>query len=154
MTQGFRVPGPLGTSLYNIGNRMPGPLGISAEDVISVLRWTNPLTFSGKLWQSVTGVEVNLWSAAEQTARISADKIAIPPGHVQKLTRYADAIPDDGMILKNALEQDPSFYKGGWLISVNGAADAITFGNSIFFSKAPPDEDTYVHEMVHIHQYR
>lgn len=53
----------------------------------------------------------------------------------------------------NALDQDPSFYQGGWLLGMQGDAEAITFGNSIFFSSSPPTARTFVHEMVHIDQY-
>jgi hypothetical protein len=123
------------------------------EDVVSFYEWTNPLTFSSKLLQTATGVEPNLWFAAEQAVRASATKITVPPEHVANLKRYANAVPDDGEILNDALAQDPSYYEGGWLLSVQGGAEAITFGNSIFFRQSPPDVATYVHEMVHIHQY-
>ena len=36
---------------------------------------------------------------------------------------------------------------------MQGDAEAITFGNSIFFSSSPPTARTFVHEMVHIDQY-
>jgi hypothetical protein len=125
----------------------------SWEDTISLLEWTNPLTFSSKALRTLTGVELNLWPAAEQAVRASATEITIPPRHVRDLKRYANAVPDDGKILNNALAQGPSYYKGGWLLSVNSSAAAMTFGNSIFFRRSPPDVETYVHEMVHIHQY-
>ena len=40
-------------------------------------------------------------------------------------------------MLLNALDQDPSFYKGGWLLGVQGDAEAITFGDSVFFKDSP-----------------
>lgn len=126
---------------------------VSWEDVGSVLEWTNPLTFSGKLIQTAFGVEPNLWTVAEQFVRQSATKITMPPRHIKNLVRYARAVPDDGWILMNALAQDPSFYKGGWLLSANSAATAMTFGNSIFFRQSPPSVETFIHEMVHIYQY-
>src|SRR4051794_26774871 len=93
MTQKFRVPGPLGIPPNGGGGTMQSPLRINAGDVIDVLRWTNPITFSGKLWQSVIGVEANPWFLAEQAVRVSSTKIAIPPGHVTDLKRYANANP-------------------------------------------------------------
>jgi hypothetical protein len=125
----------------------------SWEDVVDVVEWTNPLTFSGKLLHKVTGVEPNLWMLAEQAVRASATRISIPQGHIDALRHYAQANTADGRLLLNALDQDPSFYKGGWLLGVQGDAEAITFGNSIFFKDSPPTVPTFVHEMVHIDQY-
>ena len=125
----------------------------SWEDVVDAVEWTNPLTFSGKLLHKVTGVEPNLWMLAEQAVRASATKISIPQGHIDALKHYAQANTADGRLLLNALDQDPSFYKGGWLLGVQGDAEAITFGNSIFFKDSPPTVRTFVHEMVHIDQY-
>jgi hypothetical protein len=123
------------------------------EDVVDAYEWVNPLTVSGKLVQKVTGVEPSLWTLAEQAVRASATKITIPQSHIDALKRYAAAHDDDGRILLNALDQDPSYYKGGWLLDMQGDAEAITFGNSIFFGASPPSARTFVHEMVHIDQY-
>src|SRR5215212_5378815 len=125
----------------------------SWEDVVDAVEWTNPLTFGGKLVHKVIGVEPNLWSVAEQAVRASATKITIPQGHIDALKRYAQANEADGRILLNALHQAPSFYQGGWLLDAQGDAEAITFGNSIFFKSSPPTTRTFVHEMVHIDQY-
>src|SRR4051794_25962525 len=144
-------------SLLARTSRNPTPLQVqrwpSWEDVVDVVEWTNPITFGGKLVHKVTGVEPNLWSVAEQAVRASATKIVMPQGHIDALKRYARANEADGRILLNALDQDPSFYKGGWLLDMQGDAEAITFGNSIFFSSSPPTTRTFVHEMVHIDQY-
>src|SRR5262245_60559446 len=132
MAQSFRVPGPLGTSPNDSRHQIPDPLKISAGDVFwGAIRWTNPMTFTSKLIQTVTGFEPDKWSVAEGVVRLSADKIAIPPGHVTALKRYANANPDDGEVLNDALDEDPSFYTGGWLLSVVSSAKAITLGKSI-----------------------
>jgi len=125
----------------------------SWEDVVDAIEWTNPLTFSGKVLKKTTGVEPNLFFLAEQAVRASATKITIPQGHIDALKKYARSNEADGRLLLNALDQDPSFYKGGWLLGVQGDAEAITFGNSIFFNASPPTVRTFIHEMVHIDQY-
>jgi len=155
MVQTIRSPKTLGTLPNNSQGQIPGSLrfDISLGDVIDGLRWTNPITFSGKLLQTTIGVEPNLFFVAEQIIRASATSITIPTGHIREMKRYANANSDDGKILNNALAQEPSYYRDGWLLSVNGSADAMTFGNSIFFRQAIPSIDTYVHEMVHIDQY-
>lgn len=123
------------------------------EDVVDAYEWVNPVTAPGKLVHKLTGVEPSLWTLAEQGVRASATKISIPQSHIDALKRYADANDADGRILLNALDQDPSFYKGGWLLGMQDDAEAITFGNSIFFRSSPPSARTFVHEMVHIDQY-
>jgi hypothetical protein len=125
----------------------------SWEDVVDAVEWTNPVTFSGKVLKKVTGVEPNLFFLAEQAVRASATKITMPQGHIDALKKYARSNEADGRLLLNALDQDPSFYKGGWLLGVQGDAEAITFGNSIFFNESPPTVRTFIHEMVHIDQY-
>ena len=122
-------------------------------DVVDVLQWTNPLTIGQKAIRTLTGAEVNLLEAAEQTVRLSATRISIPDDYVTQLRSYARANPSDGAMLTNALDQGPKYYQGGWLLSVQGDAEAITFGNSIFFHDAPPTVDTFIHELVHIYQY-
>ena len=39
------------------------------------------------------------------------------------------------------------------MLDAQGDAEAITFGNSIFFNASPPSTRTFIHEMVHIDQY-
>jgi hypothetical protein len=123
------------------------------EDAVDFLQWTNPFTLGGKAIRELTGVELNLWAAAEQAIRLSASKTSIPASFVQKLRDYAAYNAADGAILKNALAQGPSHYIGGLLLGGNADAAAITFGNSVFYGEQP-DVDTYIHEMVHINQYQ
>jgi hypothetical protein len=124
----------------------------SWEDVVDAYQWTNPLTFGQKAIRHFTGTEVNLWEIAEMTVRASASKISIPSDYVDKLKAYAAYNTDDGEILKDALSIGPSHYKGGVLVGANSSAAAMTFGNSIFYADTP-SVDTFIHEMVHIHQY-
>src|SRR3954452_20132768 len=41
----------------------------SWEDVVDFVEWTNPVTLPGKVLHKVTGVEPNLWFAAEQAVK-------------------------------------------------------------------------------------
>jgi len=125
--------------------------GLDWDDVVDFVQWTNPLTAGSKAIRHFTGVELNLWEAAEMAVRASATKISIPSTWADKLKAYAAFNPDDGKKLLDALDMGPSHYQGGLLLGGNKDAAAITFGNSIFYGT--PDVDTYVHEMVHIHQY-
>lgn len=127
-------------------------MAISLSDFIGVWRWTNPITFQGKLLQTAFGIEPDLLFVAEQIIRRTATRIVIPLGHTIARSRYAQANPADGRILNNAVAQEPSYFIGGWLLNANSDAEAMTFGNSVFF-RSHPDMSTYVHELVHIDQY-
>ena len=98
--------------------------------------------------------DTSLWGAAEAAVRASATSITIPPGHIKKLKDYALQNPSDGAALLAALGEKPSYYKGGWLLDVQSGAEAMVFGTSMFFQTDPPSASTFVHEMVHVSQYR
>ena len=127
---------------------------IGWDDVIDAVQWTNPLTLGQKALRTVTGVELNTWAAAEQAIRASASRISIPATHYTTAGRYAAANPEDGAILRDAIDVGPKHYSGGWLLKANEGAEAITFGNSVFYDRSAPTEETFVHELVHINQYR
>ena len=58
---GPRTPGALPN---NDRSQIPDLSRISLGDIIDALRWTNPVTFSGKLLQTTIGVEPNLFFKA------------------------------------------------------------------------------------------
>lgn len=95
---------------------------------------------------------VDSWALAEQAVRASASGHTISELYIGELKKYAEANPADGKILLGALAQAPSHYKGGLLLAAQADAEAITFGNSIFYRR-DPTLATFIHEMVHIHQY-
>ena len=99
------------------------------------------------------GLGLDGWALAEQAVQASATKHDISQIYVEDLKRYAEAAPDDGKILLSALGQQPKHFKGGALLAAQKDAAAITFGKSIFY-KDDPTMATFIHEMVHIHQYK
>ena len=92
------------------------------------------------------------WELAEQAVRASASKHSLSALYPDELKKYAEANQADGKILLNALDKAPSHYTGGVLLGAQKDAEAITFGNSIFY-RNDPKLSTYIHEMVHINQY-
>jgi hypothetical protein len=127
---------------------------ISWDDVIDVAQWTNPFTLGQKALRSVTGVELNAFALAEQAVRASATRIAIPMSYFMTAGRFIAANATDGAVIRDAINQTPKHYQGGWLLDIQGGAEAITFGNSVFYDQSPPSEATFIHELVHIHQYK
>jgi hypothetical protein len=126
---------------------------ISFDDVIGAAEWLNPITFSEKALRTITGVETNPFILAEQAVRASASRITIPATYFATANRFIAARPDDGAVIRTALNQEPKHYQGGWLLDAQGGAGAITFGNSVFYKDSPPSEATFIHELVHISQY-
>jgi hypothetical protein len=126
---------------------------IGWDDVIGAAQWANPLTFGQKAIRTVTGVDLDPFVIAEQAVRASASRISIPLMYFATAGRYAAANSADGAVLLDAINQGPKHYQGGWLLKVQDGAAAITFGNSIFYDRSAPTESTFIHELVHIHQY-
>jgi hypothetical protein len=126
---------------------------IGWDDVIDAAQWANPITFSQKAIRTVTGVEVNPFVLAEQAVRASASRISIPMDYFMSAGFYAAFNSDDGAVILDAINQTPKHYEGGWLLKVQDGAEAITFGNSVFYDRSVPTEATFIHELVHIHQY-
>ena len=79
--------------------------------------------------------------------RDPGDVLRRPPGE------FIAGRPDDGAVIRTAINQEPKHYQGGWLLDAQGGAEAITFGNSAFYKDSPPSEETFIHELVHISQY-
>jgi hypothetical protein len=67
-------------------------------------------------------------TALHHLNRFTSDSPLDDGGQTQTQVRAGEQ--GDGRILLNALDQDPSFYKGGWLLDAQSDAEAITFGNS------------------------
>lgn len=126
---------------------------IDFDDVIGAAQWLNPVTFGQKAIRTVTGVDLDPFVVAEQAVRASASRISIPLTYFATAGRYAASNPADGAVILDAINQGPKHYKGGLLLKIQGGAAAITFGNSIFYDRSEPTESTFIHELVHIHQY-
>lgn len=126
---------------------------IGWDDVWDVAQWMNPATVGQKAIRSITGLEANPWTMAEQAVRVSASQISIPATYYLTAGKFAGANREDGAVILNAINQEPKHYHGGWLLSVQGEAEAITFGNSVFYNTSQPTEATFIHELVHINQY-
>jgi len=114
--------------------------------VVDVLRTIqdhvpNPLDPLGTLF----GVVVDTNIATSST-------IAVPTSYTRAMLDYARANPLDGALLLVGLGRNPVYHSGGWILSVQTGAAAMTLDRHIF-AKAPLSIGTYVHEMVHVGQY-
>lgn len=84
--------------------------------------------------------------------RASSTPITVPPGHMAALGGYAAANPADGARLMPGFLRFPTFHTGGWILDVQGGAEAMTLDRDVFVGGSLSVE-TYVHEMVHVTQY-
>jgi hypothetical protein len=101
---------------------------------------------------SITDPLSGPFEVAIQTNRAMADRITVPDHYRAKLVEYAEESPWDGAILLAALTHSPRFYRGGWILDVQGDAKAMTLDNYVFVN-GNLDIDTYIHELVHVTQY-
>jgi len=82
-----------------------------------------------------------------------AKHVPIPRHFLDKLHEYAAHSRQDGAILQRALRRKPKFYKGGWIMRLQPQAGAMTLDRAVFFTGSLSVR-TYIHELVHVDQYR
>ena len=83
---------------------------------------------------------------------VVASKISIPKAWYGYVMGYFSANKKNGAVIIPALFRNPTFYLGGWIMSTQPGAGAMTLDKSIFVSKRL-SLSTYVHELVHVIQY-
>lgn len=94
----------------------------------------------------------SLFGVVIDTNVLSSSYISVPSAYRSILAEYAVATPSDGIPLLAGLGRFPTYHAGGWILSVQTGAEAITLDRHVF-THAPLKIDTYVHEMVHVAQY-
>jgi hypothetical protein len=100
--------------------------------------------------------DYGLSTAFEQVVasnRKAARKYDIPQNYIDSVKVYATMVPEDGKILLAALARKPRFHVGGWILDIQSGAEAMTLDNDVFCVKEP-SLDTFVHELVHVKQYK
>ncbi|GMV48559.1 MAG: hypothetical protein NBKEAIPA_03383 [Nitrospirae bacterium] len=81
-----------------------------------------------------------------------AAAISVPGNWHSTVLEYAVANPLDGAILIPALGRLASFWRGGWIMSLQPGAAAMTLDDDVFVS-GNLSLSTFVHELVHVLQY-
>ncbi len=79
--------------------------------------------------------------------------IAIPPRYENRLLAYAADNPADGRWLRIGHARCPRYRSGGPILRLQPHAKAMTLDRNVFVDGAL-DINTYVHEMVHVAQYK
>lgn len=82
-----------------------------------------------------------------------ATLMTIPLCYEQKLLEYAVHNPLDGLTLIGGYLRCPLYFKGGWILKLVPTALAMTLNTRVFVD-GPVDIGTYVHEIVHVWQYK
>jgi len=82
-----------------------------------------------------------------------AKQIAIPQDYKDKLLAYARYNRRDGAVLLAGFTRRPRYFKGGWIMKLQPGAGAMTLDTAVFV-KGKLNIGTYVHEMVHVGQYK
>lgn len=81
-----------------------------------------------------------------------ASAISVPAHWSSIVLEYSAAHPRDGAVLIPALARGPSFWRGGWIMSLQPGAAAMTLDDDVFVS-GDLSLSTFVHELVHVWQY-
>jgi hypothetical protein len=97
---------------------------------------------------------VGTFNAVVMANKAAAKKLSAPSYFDQKLLEYSKYSIRDGAFLLGGYLRCPSFYEGGLILKANPKAGAITLDKSVFCAKGNFNIDTYVHELVHVAQYK
>lgn len=95
------------------------------------------------------------FDAAVASNVLTSTFIPIPATYMRCLLEYARSDVADGAVLIYGFTRLPTYHSGGWILKVQTGAEAMTLDTDVFVNpSAPLHLDTYVHEMVHVGQYR
>jgi hypothetical protein len=91
--------------------------------------------------------------------RAEATEIRKPAAHVHDMARWVEETDkDDKIIPKYALQaarsKDVRFHIGGSILDLVPDAEAMTLGDDVFMRHGTPTPPTFVHELIHVAQYR
>ncbi len=102
---------------------------------------------------AVTDPLAPAFDVAVSTNVLTSSIVPIPAAYVRCLVEYANARPSDGAVLLVGFVRVPTYHSGGWILRVQTGAEAMTLDTDVFVNP-PLHIDTYVHEMVHVGQYK
>ena len=94
-----------------------------------------------------------LWNSIVLSNVAIATAIPISAYFKDRLRAYARSNLSDGAILMAGYTRCPRFVSGGWIMDLQPGAAAMTLDKTIFVN-GTLDIDTYVHETVHVGQYK
>jgi peptidoglycan hydrolase-like protein with peptidoglycan-binding domain len=93
------------------------------------------------------------WGAVVASNVAGSTPIKVPGAFVTKLFAYARSRVFDGVVLVGGFLRCPEFRAGGVILTLQPHAGAITLDRTIFV-RGSLSIDTFVHELVHVLQYR
>jgi hypothetical protein len=88
------------------------------------------------------------------TSLADSSRLSVPSGHRELLDGYIAANGDDGAWLSRGLRAKPKFHAGGWILKLQPKASAMTLDNDVFVKDGALSANLYVHELVHVGQYK
>jgi hypothetical protein len=83
----------------------------------------------------------------------ASSPISIPPRFENRLLTYSASNPADGAILRRGYMRCPRYRSGGPILRLQPHAKAMTLDKYVFVDGAL-DIGAYIHEMVHVAQYK
>ena len=83
-----------------------------------------------------------------------AEALPVSDEHTELVRRYIETGGDDGTWLSRGLRAKPRFHRGGWILKTQPGAEAMTLDNDVFVRDGTLPIRRYVHELVHVGQYK
>lgn len=141
------------------GARKAGSVALDTTDTVlrAPGRALHDVPVLGRVADSIPSIGDPLAPVFESvvaTNLTNARRLDVAPDHTELVRRYISANADDGAWLKRGLDAKPRFHTGGWILKLQPDAAAMTLDNDVFVKNETLPIRRYVHELVHVGQYK
>jgi len=148
-----------GAKAVGTGVKKGGAAALDATDTVlrAPGRALHDVPVVGRVADSIPSIRDPLAPVFESVVATNlpkAKRISVPSEHTELVRRYIDVNRDDGAWLSRGLRAKPRFHTGGWILKLQPGASAMTMDNDVFVESANPSIRLYVHELVHVGQYK
>jgi len=151
---GIRVPGFIRSVARSVSRLVPRAMPFLVPGLPpGLVRWVpNLVPPLGRLFPE-SPLAWTLFKTVVASNIAFASPIAIPQVYKDRLLAYANYNKLDGAALLAGFVRRPRYFRGGWIMKLQGGAGAMTLDTAVFVTGQLPIT-TYIHEMVHVGQYR
>lgn len=111
----------------------------------------------GRVAGAIPGVKdplAPIFASVVATNVVQARRLSVPSEYTDLVRRYIAANANDGAWLARGLKARPRFHTGGWILTLQPNAAAMTLDNDVFVKDGSLPVRLYVHELVHVGQYK
>jgi hypothetical protein len=148
-----------GAKAVGRGAKRAGATALDATDTVlrAPGRALHGVPVVGRIADSIPSIRDPLAPVFESvvaTNLTKAERLPVPGEHAELVRSYIEANGDDGAWLSRGLRAKPRFHHGGWILKTQPGASAMTLDNDVFVRDGDLPIRRYVHELVHVGQYK